>query len=93
VFEDADRSVGVDGLHDLSQGDTVSEALLKLNNLRDLFVDDVFDPLFGFTNVTQIFVGLQKLTLAVHPLAGLPTTCELAGAFRALALLCCHGAL
>ncbi|KAI6890286.1 hypothetical protein KC325_g311 [Hortaea werneckii] len=58
------------------QGDTVSQCFLQLHNRRELCrVQDIFQPCSCFTNMTEIFIGLQMFslrTLIVAVFSGLP---------------------
>jgi hypothetical protein len=48
--------------------------LFEFNDGRDLSMDDILNPLLGFSYVTKVLVGLEELALLVHPVA--PTKSE-----------------
>ena len=65
-------SVGVKCLYYLGESDTVSQGLLQIDNGGYRFVNDILDPLLCLTNMAEIFVGLKKLSLFVHPISTFP---------------------
>lgn len=64
--------VRLESFNDFSKGDSVAEGFLELDNRRYRPVYDIFDPFFCFSNMAEVLVGLQKLSLFVHPIPSLP---------------------
>jgi hypothetical protein len=63
------QGLSFDCLYDFGQGNTISKCLFQLDDRREIALDDVFHPLLGLSNMAEVFVRLQELSLLVHPVS------------------------
>lgn len=87
MLKDSVASIWVKGFDYFCQSNTISKCFLELNNGWYGFMDNVFYPFLGLTDMAKVLVGLEELALLVHPIATFPAIASGLLALAAIALI------
>jgi hypothetical protein len=72
MVEYAKVPLGIQGLNNIGQCDSVPQSLLQLDDGWKSPLGDVLYPFFSLSYVAKILVGLKELALLIHPVSSFP---------------------